>query len=607
VKSLILLWRELLDDLGSWCCTSTTLDLKTAQRRIEHEGLSFLTITLSNFAADFEKSLERGFVDHAVFEGFSFHRGTPRFLGGFLDLVFDRATGRLLNSPSIDAIFAVRQLTRAFSKVLLPANESRVEKAMNGYIKCEQEVKDSDRSMKNADLSHYERVSGLLWADVLSYVDHKINAGDIFPSHGPGSTADRVSGNQKFDQKSWTSRLEAIFPFGEFAIPNWRYHYLLDHVNFFEPGEELPVKVIPVPKTLKTPRIIAMEPTCMMYMQQALKQELVEALERVQLPGFSRTNIVRNFIGFSDQTPNQDLARIGSESSELATLDLSEASDRVSNQLVRLMLRNHPHFAEAVDATRSRKADVPGHGVIRLAKFASMGSALCFPIEAMVFLTIVFVGIERELGRPLSWRDLRSFKRRVRVYGDDIIVPVDYVPAVIRALEDFGLLVNRDKSFWTGKFRESCGKDYYDGNDVSIVKFRRVVPTKRQDVEELVSFVATRNLFYEKGLWKVARYMDEIIRRLIPFPNAHPQAPLLGRVSFLGYDSKKICQWLHRPLVKGAVVSSRLPRNSAIDHAALLKVLLKRSELPFADVRHLEHSGRPDSLDIKIRWAPSTP
>jgi len=123
----------------------------------------------------------------------------------------------------------------------------------------------------------------------------------------------------------------------------------------------------------------------------------------------------------------------------LATLDLSEASDRVSNQHVRLLVKNHRALREAVDATRSRKADVLGK-TIRLAKFASMGSALCFPFEALVFATIVFVGIERELNRQLTQKDIESFYGRVRVYGDDIIVPVEYVESVVRELEALGFV-----------------------------------------------------------------------------------------------------------------------------------------------------------------------
>jgi len=86
LKSLMLFCEELLIELGSWCGTSTDLDMKHIEARFEHEGFSFLAITLPSFASDFQKSLDRGYVDHDLFNGFHFTSGLPRFLGGFLIL-----------------------------------------------------------------------------------------------------------------------------------------------------------------------------------------------------------------------------------------------------------------------------------------------------------------------------------------------------------------------------------------------------------------------------------------------------------------------------------------------------------------------------------------
>jgi hypothetical protein len=86
------------------------MDIKTVHRRVEHEGMSFLTISLPNFGKDIEKCLDQGYADRNLFQGFSWQAGLPRFLGGFLDLVFDRGTGLLVDEPDIDAMQAVRQL-----------------------------------------------------------------------------------------------------------------------------------------------------------------------------------------------------------------------------------------------------------------------------------------------------------------------------------------------------------------------------------------------------------------------------------------------------------------------------------------------------------------
>jgi hypothetical protein len=404
----------------------------------------------------------------------------------------------------------------------------------------------------------------------------------------------------------------------EYALPSWRYYPHLGRVDFREPGTERPVRVIAVPKTLKTPRIIAIEPSYMQYMQQGVKDRLVYEI--------GRDTTVSPMFGYDDQEVNRRLAMVGSLTGSLATLDLSEASDRVSNQLVREMVSNFPHFGEALDATRSRKADVPGKGVLRLAKFASMGSALTFPIEAMVFMTCVFIGIERELDRPLSRRDVYSLRDRVRVYGDDIIVPTHYAQSVMETLELYGFKVNTTKSFWTGRFRESCGREFYSGEDISVTRVRKIVsndsytglPTSRRHVREIESLVALRNKFYLSGLWQTASWLDSWIAPILgdyptvrvrlrdPWEGPEVRSTLLARWSFLDFslstsERTRVDPNLHVPLVRGWEVESQIPVSKASEIGALMKVLPPR-ENPFEDERHLERAGRPTSVRLKRRW-----
>jgi len=490
----------------------------------------------------------------------------------------------------------MRQISLLYKKVLLPCSDERERRAYERYVKCESEVKAWSDCNRNSELLRdFDRISDLLWCHDLSHLDRKVYDGDLRPKHGSGSTADKLYGNAKFDQRTWTERLERYFPAGDFIVPNYGAFRSLELVDFNEPDAEMPVKVITVPKTLKTPRIIAMEPACMQYAQQSILEPLVETLER--------SSYLAKSLGFTDQEPNQRLAREGSLTGRFATIDMSDASDRVSNLLVLRTLRNFPHLSGAVQACRSTHADVPGHGVMPLSKFASMGSALCFPFEAMVFLTIVVLGIEKELSRSLSPYALSIVLTSVRIYGDDIIVPVEYVPSVVKTLHAFGMKVNTDKSFWTAKFRESCGRDYYDGHDVSVTYCRRLFPTQRSDASEMISIVALRNAFYKAGLWTTVRYLDTVVRRLAPFPTVLETSPVIGRHSFLGFETQRMCSTLHRPLVKGLVSVSRSPPSKLDGYGALLKFFLKRGSDPIFDPKHLERYGRPKSVDTKIRWA----
>jgi hypothetical protein len=425
LKSLMSLWTKMADELAILCCTSATFDIKTVERRFEHEGLSFLTISLPDLGKSTQKWIDQGHV--GINPSFTKGRGSlPQFLGGFFTRVFDRASGVLLDDPSVDAIFAIRQLTLSFGKISLPCSDVRTRKAMDGYIKCEQDVRQFDMNLSKKDLTDFRNMSNLLFSEVFTQMDRDVHYGELLPKHGPGSVADRLTSNGKYNQRTWTTRLSRVFPLDKYLIPNARFYETLDEVTVLEPEMEVPVRVISVPKTLKTPRIIAIEPSCIQYMQQALLRSFLVA--------YNRDELLRGLIGFDDQIPNQEMARRGSLDQETATLDLSDASDRVSNQLVRSMLSQWPNLHEAIDATRSRRADVPGHGVIRLAKYASMGSALCFPIEAMVFTTIIFLGIQKSLNTTLTKKDITSFLGSVRIYGDDLIVPRRHVRIKIRSL-----------------------------------------------------------------------------------------------------------------------------------------------------------------------------
>jgi len=645
VKRLMSLWSRLAQECASQCCTSAIRDINTVSERVEHEGLSFLTITLPDLGKAFQKMLDQGRV--ANHSSFSNDRGgsLPRFLGGFFSRVFDRDSGLLLDEPCVDSIRAIRQLTLMFGKMELKCSPARELKAVANYVKCEQEVRLFDKELSERDLAEFVSMSDMLFGRVLTQVDRDIYLGGYGPRHGPGSTADGLKGNQKFHQTVWTRRLEdSGLAAGENLLPNWRFYSQLDGVNFLEPETEVPVKVTLVPKTLKTPRVIAMEPTCMQYMQQAILHRLLAYLDK--------DDFLSGVIGFDDQVPNQELARFGSADHRTATLDLSDASDRVSNQLIRAMLQKWPHLSGAIDATRSRRAVLPNGEVIRLAKFASMGSALCFPMEAMVFTTLIFLGIQRSLNTSLYRRDLWDFAGSVRVFGDDLIVPRDHVLTVVSMLEHFGARVGTDKSFWTGRFRESCGKEYFNGHDVSIVRVRQEFPTRRQDAIEVESLVSLRNQLYQSGYWETVKWLDGVIEKLLThFPTVGHSSSLLGRVSYLAEKhytrpsrnlqeardnanlTGKLHPSLHTPLVKGYVVEAKPPRDPLDGTNALLKCLLKldmdsslrgkvpcypsdthfeasngfkcsprRLQSPKVPSNHLERFGRPKSTSMKLGW-----
>jgi hypothetical protein len=608
VKSLTGLWLVMAEELSAMHGVSTHRDSLTVTKRVNTEGLSFLTITLPTFCTDFERSLADGCIGSGQFLGFKRNGGLPAFLQGFLRRIFDAQSGTLLESPCVDSIIAIRQLTCLFKKLDLPCTDSRQRKALTRYLECEDELKHLDSEWTPDDFREFSRMSSMLFGNVFDRVNREVDTFNIWPKHGPGSTADRLLGNQKWRFTEWTERLERVFPYREYAGPNLRLS-TVPSVHL-APGEERPVRVILVPKTQKTPRVIAIEPTCMQYLQQGLMRSLVTKLEC--RPGSMPSDLAADrrplaFVGFSDQETNRLLARKGSSDGSLATLDLSEASDRVSNTLVREMLRPWPSLLEAVQATRSLSAELSDGTKVRLSKFASMGSALCFPMEAMVFTTIVFLGIQDARKTRLTPKKLRSFEGKVRVFGDDIIVPADCAIAVMEKLEAFGLKVNTNKSFWTGMFRESCGGDYYQGEWVTPLRLGTMPPYKRQDVAELLNWIEFSNSLHFQGYWKSALYVSNIVERVLgKLPVTQNSSAALSLKSFhsgfrgrLGWDKDLQVATLH-----AWTVSARSPINEIDGLPALRKALSGDWSDPIFR-EHLVRSGRPSSVRVKKRWVPA--
>lgn len=219
-------------------------------------------------------------------------------------------------------------------------------------------------------------------------------------------------------------------------------------------------KIITVPKNAKTDRVIAVEPLMNMYIQKGIGSMIRHRLKRVG-------------VNLDDQSLNQLLAYRGSISGKLATIDLSSASDTVCLELVRWLLP--PDWVEALEQCRSPRGVLPNGEIITYQKVSSMGNGFTFELESLIFWSII-----RSLRslKPLSASD-----RVTAVYGDDLIVPVETVDELRQVLGYIGFTFNASKSFWHGPFRESCGKHYFRGRDVTpfyIRKDKMVGPLENQ-------------------------------------------------------------------------------------------------------------------------------
>lgn len=589
-------------------CSDVSLDsrdLDTLKSRVEHEGLSFLTITLPTLGKDFEISLSQGKIDPTFFRSFRKKAKAPAFLQGFFGHVFDRE-GRLLDEPSIDCIEAIRQLAYCFKKIKIECAPHRVR---NALAKFKQDEQVFNVPLDPVDTKAFADVSTILWSCVLGGTDV---LSDAFPKHGPGATGEKLSGNAKYKLSRWHDRLEPYFPLIETVLGtlNSVQSEEFKRVTVVEEQDEQPVRIVPVPKTLKTPRIIAIEPVCMMYVQQALQSKLYAMIESHPLTS--------GHVNFTNQKINRDLAIESSKTGLYATIDMSSASDLVPYELAISMFDSNPDLQDCISACRSKTAQLPDGELVPLKKFASMGSALCFPVEAMYFYTICVVALLRKHNLPCTYHNIKWCCSRCYVYGDDIIVPTDSSIVVMDTLQKYYCKVNVRKSFNEGFFRESCGMDAYAGYEVTPTYVRELRPHNKRNAKAIVSWVSASNSFHLKGYWQTSHYMRKHVEHITG------RLPVVGKnCGGLGWHNHfgshvSIHRWspstgsrnnYQRPEVKTWVAVPVYRKDPLKGYAALTKCLLnlERSDPqsdPSVDRRHLERSARHGAVALKRRWLP---
>jgi hypothetical protein len=211
-------------------------------------------------------------------------------------------------------------------------------------------------------------------------------------------------------------------------------------------------KLIFVEKNAKTHRPICVEPLLNGFMQLGIGAYLKDRLR------------IHAKQDLGDQVRNQSLAQAASISGKLATIDLSSASDTLAFSVVFDLLPE-----EWVDLLATFRTGHMNYGgrEYELEKFSSMGNGYTFELESLIFWALSSACTE------LSGED----RDLVSVYGDDIIVPVKAVDLLMATLTWCGFNLNREKSYWTGKFRESCGADWLDGDAVRpVFKKTRLSP-----------------------------------------------------------------------------------------------------------------------------------
>jgi len=480
-------------------------ELNKMRARCLREGFSFLTKTLPAFG----KSLDRALQGTVPFTPVGFQkrpgRSTPKFLWWLIERIFDE-DGYVRSDADIDAIKHVRQITQLLYKLELPANEQTSQKVVDSFVAVQIELSKLDLDPRDAII---KRARALV-ARVLE----GLSPWEIKPRHGPGAVATGEKGSQKGTFSRLYTDMENCYPFTGYF--QFSVSHTVDHLHKLSALKTMEIgtaKVVLVPKDSRGPRLISCEPLEKQWIQQGQRAALYSHIEHHPL--------TRGQINFTDQGINRRLALQSSKTGAQVTLDMKEASDRVSLKLVEQLFCGTPWYTALV-ASRSGQTKLPDGTVVKLETFAPMGSAVCFPVEALAFWALAvstLVVHEQAHSEQAEWVSLEKAARSVFVYGDDIICDVEDYDVVMQSLEHYGLRFNNAKCCVSGLFRESCGCDAYGGVDVTPIRLRKTWNHHSPyDAVQLQSYVSFSNEMYARGYRGTALWVEGLVDSLYKLP-----------------------------------------------------------------------------------------
>jgi hypothetical protein len=278
---------------------------------------------------------------------------------------------------------------------------------------------------------------------------------------GPGAAITNLSTTsdplEKFDQQCWSYPNRSYNPEEFFDSETAQY---IAHKHSGVSAD----KILQVPKNCDVNRTIGVGTVVGIASQHVCGNYIRRCMQR---HGIDLTLLAEE---------HREYAWLGSLENRYQTIDFSMASDSLSLGLVsRLLGGKHSSYRARTllkkllncRATHFKIGDLT-HSYY---KISAMGNASTFELESLIFTAIGRALTKIHYLDYYKLYDLSRFRPRAATsFGDDLILdllPFDGVDQWICAqLAQLGLQVNKEKSFFTGNFRESCGGDYLDGRNV---------------------------------------------------------------------------------------------------------------------------------------------
>lgn len=323
--------------------------------------------------------------------------------------------------------------------------------------------------------------------------------------------------------------------------------------------------IMAVPKNYKTPRIIGKEPAYRQYHMQARRKALTKALTPR-----------RCMLDLSDQGMSREKCRYAAKFGRYASIDLSSASDRISKSLYRSIFPLD--VIRDFDTLLSDEFSI-GTKYYTMQMFSTSGSALTFVLESIVFLAIALLAY-RIHGLFTNYEDNCEIPC---IYGDDMLVDTNTFDLTCELLTACGLVVNTDKSFAEGRYRESCGVEYYGDQETTTIYWPRK-PISLDSAESIQSLISLQHKCHEitisgKTAYKASWYLSTVVRSVIPRMTSSP----IGTECDDLWELVPIFDEVYPPHKKGTLVPEDIKRER---HYTLSQVY--DTKVPLKDTRALE-------------------
>jgi hypothetical protein len=558
--------RNLLDDIAnlieafqsfrfssSYVTAQIERDYRYIERRVRNEGLSFLTVVLPSLGKWYDSILAGnmgpipvGLTPHVIIDLDDREIVCPRFAHIYMRILHSD-TGSHREKGTL--IRAFRSLFFLFYKLEVPFTPVQLETALEQWKQNEQELFEHN-------FPDYFDSDTILARDIISSLfSHDLDEFKTFtPAHGPGAVAGGEDNEEKWATAHYIPSLHSVYAWYDLYFPyrsggRISPHMFAEYTKFWKKSKRIEAtsRLLFVPKDSRGPRTISCEPKELMFVQQGVSRNLMR--------GFS--NRTHGRIMFIDQTQNGKLALESSSSQAYATVDLKDASDRVTTKLVDLL------FPEGslryLHALRSTSTILPDGSLYKdHLKYAPMGSALCFPIESAIFWALAVVAaINAGASVPVA-------RANTYVYGDDIIIRPEYFDEFIKVFTKFALKVNIGKSYVSGPFRESCGVDAWEGIDVTPFKIKKDISRRSLDGPLALACCKYASTCFSYDFRKTGEYLHRLVSASYPGIPVHDRP--LGCLSIVdelrplnvtsmehGYSTEACRVW-----IKGWVLSSAL-------------------------------------------------